>query len=71
MNAAIVVALVLTAPPETIPGPYRMGDWAQCLDGQQFYLRNPQSITESPAEPPCMKHGGLRSYGPGRRLDEK
>ena len=50
---------------------YRMGDWAICHDGTAFYERNEQYPTEPPADPPCTKHGGLRSYGPGRRLNEK
>ena len=58
-------------PSERIPTPYRMADWAQCMDGTQVYSTNPQYPTEPPAEPPCVKHGGLRALGPGKRLNEK
>jgi hypothetical protein len=68
------IALFTTAPPhhqQDVYVPWRMGDWAQCLDGQQFYETNEQYPTEPPAELPCARHGGVRAYGPGRRLNER
>ena len=73
MNAIIVATFLATTNPgpTDIPFGYRMGDWAQCVDGTQFYKRNEQYPTEPPAEPPCTQHGGLRANGPGKRLNEK
>jgi hypothetical protein len=69
------IAFFETAPPHhqqsEVYVPWRMGDWAQCLDGQQFYETNEQYPTEPPAELPCKEHGGVRAYGPGKRLNEK
>jgi hypothetical protein len=69
------IAFFETAPPHhqqsDVYVPWRMGDWAQCLDGQQFYETNEQYPTEAPAEMPCARHGGVRAYGPGRRLNER
>ncbi len=71
----ITVALFTTAPPHhqqsDVYVPWRMGDWTQCIDGQQVYETNEQYPTEAPAELPCVKHGGLRARGPGKRLNEK
>jgi hypothetical protein len=69
------IAFFETAPPHhqqsDVYVPWRMGDWVQCLDGKQFYETNEQYPTEPPAALPCTSHGGLRAYGPGRRLNEK
>jgi hypothetical protein len=55
----------------TVQMPWRMHDWATCVDGKQVYSRNPQYPLEAPAEEPCAEHGGVRAFGPGLRLNEK
>jgi len=51
--------------------PWRMGDWATCRDGTHSYSRNPQYPLEPPAENPCVGHGGVRAFEPGKRLNER
>jgi len=68
----ILVALANTAETSPqVPSPWRMADWIMCRDGQQFYDRNPQFPTERPIDNPCANHGGVRAYGPGKRLNER
>jgi hypothetical protein len=61
------IALFTTAPPHHQESgaynPWRMKNWIVCLDGKQFYSQESSSET-------CLEHGGLRAYGPGKRLDE-
>lgn len=45
-----------------IPMGYRMRDWAYCMDDTWSYARDA-------AEIPCTRHGGVRAYGPGERLN--
>ena len=71
------IALLSTAPPhhqqqqQEVYSPYRMKNWAQCKDGTQAYSWSGQFPVEPPPEPPCVKHGGLRAFGPGKRLNER
>ena len=60
-----------TSPPPPVHIPYRMADWATCADGTNVYSRNAQYPLEPPAERPCAEHGGVRAFGPGRRLNER
>lgn len=74
LSSAFVIAAALTGTDIGSPAvrtPYRMGDWAMCRDGTQVYSRNAQYPLEPPAENPCTAHGGVRAYGPGKRLNEE
>jgi hypothetical protein len=71
---ALVIAAGLSVTPPSSPHaamPWRMGDWVTCRDETQFYLINPQFPLEPPMEVPCARHGGVRAFGPGKRLNER
>jgi hypothetical protein len=72
MNALVVALFATMAPyPHDVPTPWRMGDWATCRDGTQSYSRNAQYPTDPPADRPCARNGGVRAFGPGKRLNER
>jgi hypothetical protein len=68
---ALTATLAVTSSGPQSYIPWRMADWVMCMDGEQFYDRNPQFPTERPTDNPCAKHGGVRAYGPGKRLNER
>jgi hypothetical protein len=71
---SLVIAVALStndAGKPAVPDVYRMKDWATCRDGTQEYARNAQFPLEPPSVTPCAAHGGVRAYGPGKRLNEQ
>ena len=68
----VLAALAITSGvgPE-VRSPYMMGDWVICRDGTEHYERNAIHPLEPSAEIACARHGGVRAYLPGKRLNEK
>ena len=74
MCILVAAANVVISDNASIPEPFqpwKMADWAICVDGKQIYMLSAEHPLDGPLVDPCVEHGGLRAYGPGASIKSK